>query len=104
MFYVRDIQKLVARFAVLGVLVMIAVGCGSSGDATSPSGGEATGPVADIKIGMTEQQVIDIIGEPLMTMDSTWNDVSWMTYADLKDTQFLEITLDNGIVTRIDTD
>ena len=43
-------KKLGAGFAVLGVFLMIAVGCGP--------------PSKDIKVGMTEQEVIAVLGEP----------------------------------------
>lgn len=95
MFYSNDTKKVVARVAVLGVLLMIVVGCNSATDDAK------TGAVSDIKIGMTEQQVRDTLGEPAATSLSGKTGQSGLVYMDLEDADFLQIWFTEGKVSEI---
>ncbi|MCH7903208.1 MAG: hypothetical protein IH944_01420 [Armatimonadetes bacterium] len=71
-------KKLGAGFAVLGVFLMIAVGCNDSSSAndSSPADDRLVGTAQNLddyarqfKLGMTEQEVIDLLGEPTDRMN-----------------------------------
>ena len=88
-------KKLGAGFAALGVFLMIAVGCNSSGnDSSSTGGGNSTGGsksniqvtnalVRQVRVGMTEQEVRDLLGEPrlLLPMGNP-NEAAWVYDVD----------------------
>ena len=69
-------KKLGAGLAALGIVLIMAVGCGSSAnDSSSSDGGNSTGGaksniqatealVLQVQVGMTEQEVRELLGEP----------------------------------------
>ena len=87
-------KKLGAGFAALGIVLIMAVGCNSSADDSSSSdGGYSTGGsnsdiqlsqalVRQVRIGMTEQEVRDLLGEPKFLMPmSDPREAGWL-YGD----------------------
>ena len=90
MFYSNDIKKLGARIAGLSALLMIVVGCSS--------------PPYGVDIGMTEQQVRDVLGEPTATSYDGGTGEDGLSYMGVGDSTMLEIWFDdNGKASRIQT-
>ena len=98
-------KKLGAGFAVLGVFLMIAVGCNSSAsDAKS---------AADVTVGMTEQEVIDVLGEPRWRVGPISGDTMLdpysasqdrLVYFNVEDAPMLIIWIMDGKVTRVEVE
>ncbi|MCH7903202.1 MAG: hypothetical protein IH944_01390 [Armatimonadetes bacterium] len=94
-----------ARLAVLGVFLMIAVGCSSSAsDAKSAD---------DVTIGMTEQEVIDVLGEPRWRVGPISGDTMLdpysasqdrLVYFNVEDAPMLIIWMMDGKVTRVEVE
>ena len=99
-------KKIGATLAVLGLLLMVAAGCGSpssvdsSVDSESASSSNLQPPYSDVKAGMTEQQVIDILGEPMgrSSYDLPEGRETNLMYLNGKVTVWLK----NGVVTKVD--
>lgn len=108
MFYSNDIKEVVARVAVLGVLLMIAVGCNSSTDDEQSSGGAKSDiQVSDalveaVQTGVSEQEVRDALGEPNMVIPITDPPgEGWLfSYGDGEESI---VWFENGKVSRVDT-
>ena len=70
-------KKLGAGFAVVGVFLMIAVGCNSSSDDAKSTTREKYNTratealVREVRVGMTEQEVRELLGEPDSIMPSS---------------------------------
>ena len=98
-------KKLGARLTVLSVFLMIAVGCTSSAsDAKS---------AADVTVGMTEQEVIDVLGEPRWRVGPISGDTMLdpysasqdrLVYFNVEDAPMLIIWLMDGKVTRVEVE
>ncbi|MCH7903204.1 MAG: outer membrane protein assembly factor BamE [Armatimonadetes bacterium] len=81
-------KKLGAGLAVLGVLLMIAVGCGS--------------PADKVKVGMTENQVIDVLGEPMGTVNTDSSGQNRLLYMDVEGEDIM-VWFKDGKVTKVDS-
>ncbi|MCH7903205.1 MAG: hypothetical protein IH944_01405 [Armatimonadetes bacterium] len=79
-------KKLGARLAALAVLLMIAVGCGS--------------PAEKIEVGMTEQEVIAVLGEPRYRRPTYMTDEIRFLYYDV-DGENINILFRYGTVTSV---
>ena len=79
-------RELGARLTVLSVFLMIAVGCGSTAE--------------KIKLGMTEQEVIAVLGEPIHRVPSLYGEENTFTYHDVDD-EDMKIWFMNGTVSRV---
>lgn len=83
-------KRLGARLAALGALLMIVVGCSS--------------PPYGIDIGMTEQKVRDVLGEPAATSRHGGTGENGLVYMGIGDSTKMDIWFDdNGKVSRIQT-
>lgn len=79
-----------ARLVALGALLMMVVGCSS--------------PPYGVDIGMTEQQVRDVLGEPTATSFDGGTGEDGLSYMGVEDSTMLKIWFDdNGKVSRIQT-
>lgn len=89
--------------AVLGLFFMIAVGCGSSDDASAGSDdGGGTGTVEQVEIGMTEQEVIELLGENSGTGENGATGENALIFLD-DDYKSTFIWFKDGKVTKIGT-
>ena len=78
-------KKLGARLAVLGILLMIAVGCGSEDDVT------------EIRLSMTENEVIAVLGEPDYKAPSTNNEQGRFIYYGVDDQDITVLFMDGRV-------
>lgn len=97
-------RKFGAALAVLGLLLIIVVGCGSP----SPKGGiDLSTAQSKVTAGMTEAEVKSALGEPMATMTQTDDGIekAQMLYqnSDGKARQ-IKVRLENGIVTKVDAE
>ncbi|MCH7903207.1 MAG: outer membrane protein assembly factor BamE [Armatimonadetes bacterium] len=96
-------KKLGAGLAVLGVFLMIAVGCNSSDDGGSSGSGAGSnaqlsdGGESGVQLGMSEQEVRDILGEPSRTMPSSWDEMDAWSYVQADGKKTI-VSFDNGRV------
>ena len=83
-------KKSGARLVVLGVLLITVVSCSS--------------PPNRVELGMTEQEVIDVLGEPTATSYDGGTGENGLNYMDIGDAEVLQIWFnDDGKVSRIQT-
>ena len=84
----KMIQRLGAGIAALGVVLMFAVGCSS--------------PPYGVEAGMTEEEVISVLGVPSGTTTYAVTGEKTLIYMDMEDTDILDIVLVDGKVTKIE--
>ena len=92
-------KKTGARVAVLALFLMLAVGCGSSSDdeTAGGTGGANVGNIGQVEVGMSEQQVKDLLGEPIGSMTESIGSVQTvMIY------EGITVYLENGAVTKVE--
>ena len=92
--------------AVFGLFLIIAVGCGSS-SSYSVDGIDLSTAQSQVTAGMTEAEVKSALGEPMATIRQTEGGIekAQMLYqnSDTKAGQ-IKVRLENGIVTKVDTE
>ena len=81
-------KKLGATIAALAVLLMIVVGCGS--------------PAEKVKVGMTEYQVMDMLGEPMGTVNTDSSGQNRLLYMDVEGEDIM-VWFKDGKVTKVDS-
>lgn len=87
--------------AVLGLFLMIAVGCGSSADdATSGDTDAVSFDISKVEVGMTEQEVIDAVGESNGTSENGMTGENGLIYMDDQN-KMVMIWFKDGKVTRV---
>lgn len=101
-------KKCGAGIAVAGVFLMIAVGCSSSDD-DSASGGnrganaQVSGASADaVQVGMTEQAVRDLLGEPIRIFPAGSPERAGWLYTEGEGKELI-LTMANGQVVEVAT-
>ena len=96
-------KKFGAIFAVVGVILAAAVGCnssddgGSSGSSTGSNAQLSDGGESGVQLGMSEQEVRDILGEPNRTMPSAWSEMDAWSYVQADGKQTI-VSFDDGRV------
>ena len=92
-----------SMFAVLGLFLMLAVGCNSSTDDASAGNKEeaGTGNIAQVQVGMTEQEVIDLLGEPMGTSEYEYTGENGLIYRDEQKNAPMWVWFKDGKVTSV---
>ena len=99
-------KKIGALLAVLGLFLLIAVGCGSSTSAKSSSNGELSNAQSQVTVGMTKQQVEDVLGEPYAVVTQTamgYEDIQ-MIYIDKDDNLRVTVWVERDAVVKVDSE
>ena len=82
--------RLGERLVAICVVLLIVVGCGSP-------------PPYGVEIGMTEDEVIEVLGKPWGTTWSTITDDSKFVYMDVEDAEILDVFFEGGKVARVES-
>lgn len=90
------------KVGVFGMLLMIAVGCGSSTDDANAgeTGGGSVGNIEQVELGMTEQQVVDLLGEEMGTSENSGTGENGLIYSS-DDNKAIMIWFKDGKVSRV---
>lgn len=87
---------------VLGLVLMIAVGCNSSSDdeTVGGTGGGNVGNIGQVELGMTEQQVVDLLGEEMGTSEDSGTGENGLIYSS-ENNKPIMIWFKDGKVSRV---
>ena len=103
----RSVMKKIRAFlAVTGLSLLIAVGCGSSTSRESSSNGELSNAQSQVTVGMTKQQVEDVLGEPYAVVTQTamgYEDIQ-MIYIDKDDNLRVTVWVERDAVVKVDSE
>ena len=83
---------------------MLAVGCGSSNDdeTVGGTGGANVGNIGQVEVGMTEQQVVDLLGEDMGTSEYEYTGENGLIYRS-EDNRPIMVWFKDGKVSRVQT-
>ena len=93
------------KVGVFGMLLMVAVGCGSSSDDANAgeTGGGSVSNIGQVELGMTEQQVVDLLGEDMGTSENSGTGENGLIYRSA-DNKAMWVWFKDGKVTRVQAD
>lgn len=94
-------KKIGAVLAVFGLFLMVAVGCGSSSDDTAGGAEEAASfDISKVEVGMSEQEVVDALGESNGTSENGMTGENGLVYMD-DQSKIVIVWFKDGKVTKV---